>query len=512
MRWRCCSDSQRPRRRAVRTSQRHRSRGRGAARRTRRASRLSPARIRPAGPRPHAGLLRSARRRPVAGRARRAGRLARACRRPRGAARRLGHRAARPLRLLLGCAARDALRRSPIPARVASLALVSPAPAARRERAEFEQNLARRNATPELLAERAALQASGLRSSDLAGIQPAPLRARRVRATSTIRARAHELTPFRITGRTQQAVWDSLGRRFRSAPGARAPATCRPSWCTATTIRFRCRRAAATAEALRAPLVVLPQCGHVPYVEAPEAFVAALDPFLPRDMNATSRPPIRSISSSAAFRAERFPAIRAALGERSRPRRLPARRAGAGADARAAARRGPRRGGRRFVALVHAAYLFWRDGERTEQPRRTRNTRALCAPLGELPACRPMPAEHRSPERTQLHSGRAATDLGPLAEDAPFEPLDGWFAAADRGADCGWWPASACTRSGRASRSSRSHGAAARARGPRRTERRFSRRRCPAATLAGLHAISAPEELLLLGWRATRARRCPDGR
>ena len=44
------------------------------------------------------------------------------------------------------------------PARVASLALLSPAPAARRERFVFEQNLARRNATPELLAERAELQ------------------------------------------------------------------------------------------------------------------------------------------------------------------------------------------------------------------------------------------------------------------------------------------------------------------------------------------------------------------
>ena len=34
--------------------------------------------------------------------------------------------------------------------------------------------------------------------------------------------------------------------------------------------------------ALHGPLVVLPDCGHVPYVEAPGAFVTALDPFLPR--------------------------------------------------------------------------------------------------------------------------------------------------------------------------------------------------------------------------------------
>ena len=40
--------------------------------------------------------------------------------------------------------------------------------------------------------------------------------------------------------------------------------------------------AQATADALKAPLVVLPECGHVPYVEAPNAFATALDVFLPR--------------------------------------------------------------------------------------------------------------------------------------------------------------------------------------------------------------------------------------
>ena len=37
-----------------------------------------------------------------------------------------------------------------------------------------------------------------------------------------------------------------------------------------------------TAEALHAPITVIADCGHVPYVEQPEQFVAALDPFLPR--------------------------------------------------------------------------------------------------------------------------------------------------------------------------------------------------------------------------------------
>ena len=36
------------------------------------------------------------------------------------------------------------------------------------------------------------------------------------------------------------------------------------------------------ASLLRAPLRRIPDCGHVPYVEAPAAFVSALDPFLPK--------------------------------------------------------------------------------------------------------------------------------------------------------------------------------------------------------------------------------------
>ncbi|MBK9550225.1 MAG: hypothetical protein IPO52_14250 [Gemmatimonadetes bacterium] len=53
------------------------------------------------------------------------------------------------------------------PTRVASLALVSPAPAAKQERAVYEAALAARNATPELLAQRKALQESGLRAHDI---------------------------------------------------------------------------------------------------------------------------------------------------------------------------------------------------------------------------------------------------------------------------------------------------------------------------------------------------------
>lgn len=166
------------------------------------------------------------------------------------------------------------------PGRVASLALVSPAPAARRERLVFEQNLARRNAIPELVAARAALQASGLRSGDMASYN------RRLFELAVAGYfhdphRAHELTPFRITGRTQQAVWDSLGDDFDIRPELghlNVPAAV----VHGDDDPIPLSSARATADALRAPLQVLAECGHVPYVEVPDAFVGALDPFLPR--------------------------------------------------------------------------------------------------------------------------------------------------------------------------------------------------------------------------------------
>lgn len=173
------------------------------------------------------------------------------------------------------------------PQRVASLALVSPAPAAKSERFVFEQNLARRNATPELVAARAELQGSGLRSQDLAAYNQR-LFELAVSGYFHDPRFASSLTPFRITGRTQQEVWNSLGEDFDLRPALSRLEV------SAIVVHgdddpIPLPTAAATAEALQAPLVVLPRCGHVPYVEAPEAFVAALDGFLPNASRVASR-------------------------------------------------------------------------------------------------------------------------------------------------------------------------------------------------------------------------------
>ena len=166
------------------------------------------------------------------------------------------------------------------PDRVASLALVSPAPVWRGGRAEFERRLAARNANPEVQAARAAVQAGGLR-------ERSPEEYRRKMFEFSVAGYFHdwrksaELTPFRITGRTQQEVWDSLGD-FDLRPRI-------PSLQVAALVvhgeddPIPGETARELAGLLRAQFVSLPDCGHVPYVESPERFTRALDDFLPRE-------------------------------------------------------------------------------------------------------------------------------------------------------------------------------------------------------------------------------------
>ena len=93
-------------------------------------------------------------------------------------------------------------------------------------------------------------------------------------------ANATRLTPFRITGRTQQEVWASLGDYdLRSAMrGLRLPVVVVHGESDPIPVAT----ARVTAECLGAELYQIPECGHVPYVEQPQAFVRHLDGFLPR--------------------------------------------------------------------------------------------------------------------------------------------------------------------------------------------------------------------------------------
>jgi proline iminopeptidase len=166
------------------------------------------------------------------------------------------------------------------PAAVARLALVSCAPVWRGARAEFERRLAQRNADPAVQQARRELQSSGLRERD-----PDAYR-RRLFELSVAGyfhdwRKARELTPFRITGRTQQEVWESLGDfdLRDSLAGLARPALVMHG----DSDPIPLEAAAELARCLAAPLQRIPACGHVPYVEAPEAFTGLLDGFLPKD-------------------------------------------------------------------------------------------------------------------------------------------------------------------------------------------------------------------------------------
>jgi proline iminopeptidase len=164
------------------------------------------------------------------------------------------------------------------PGRVTRLALVSPAPAWREAREEFERRFAERNLAPELQRQRAELRASGLREQDPAAYTQR-LFELSVAAYFHDPARARDLTPFRVTGRTQQEVWASLADYDLRLALARLAIPAVVLHGTSDPIPIETART--LAELLKAEFHPLLNCGHVPYVEASEEFVRVMDEFLP---------------------------------------------------------------------------------------------------------------------------------------------------------------------------------------------------------------------------------------
>jgi len=164
------------------------------------------------------------------------------------------------------------------PERVARLALVSPAPAWREARMEFERRFAERNLAPDIQRQRAELRESGLKERDPAGYT------KRLFELSVApyffdQSRARDLTPFRVTGRTQQEVWDSLGDFDLRPALSRLAIPTIVLHGQEDPIPLETSRT--LAELLGTSFHPLPRCGHVPYVEAHEEFVELMDGFLP---------------------------------------------------------------------------------------------------------------------------------------------------------------------------------------------------------------------------------------
>jgi pimeloyl-ACP methyl ester carboxylesterase len=158
-----------------------------------------------------------------------------------------------------------------------SLALIDPAPATRAFRDAFEREFARRQASPGIAALRAELQASGLREGD-----PDAYRQRTfelsVAGYFADPRRAHDLTPFRVTGRVQQSIWQSLGDYdiLPELGTVHVPAFVVHG--RQDPIPLASSQAAAGA--LGTGCIVLEQCGHVPYVEQPNLLFPPLQAFL----------------------------------------------------------------------------------------------------------------------------------------------------------------------------------------------------------------------------------------
>jgi len=163
--------------------------------------------------------------------------------------------------------------------RPARLVLIDPAPVNRALRRHFEAEFNRRQESPEIVALREQLAASGLRERDV--------EAYRQRAFELSVAgyfydphAAVDLTPFRVVGRVQQSVWDSLGDFDLLAPGQLGSVSVPALIVHGREDPIPLASSAAAAEALGAELVVLDHCGHVPYVEQPDALFRAIERFL----------------------------------------------------------------------------------------------------------------------------------------------------------------------------------------------------------------------------------------
>ena len=167
-------------------------------------------------------------------------------------------------------------RVSPLPSR---LVLVDPAPVTRAYRAEFEAEFSRRMRSGEVEAMRRELAESGLRERD-----PEAYRQRAfelsVAGYFADPRKSHDLTPFRVTGRVQQSVWESLGDFDLLTPG-------RLDSIKVPTLIVHGRQdpiplasSENAARAIGAELVVLDGSGHVPYVERPEPLFSSVASFL----------------------------------------------------------------------------------------------------------------------------------------------------------------------------------------------------------------------------------------
>lgn len=164
------------------------------------------------------------------------------------------------------------------PAHVERLILLSPAPPTAEVRHRYQQKMAEAMQRPTVKALREEL--AKLRDS----ATPEELRRHRFALAVTSYfvdpRRALELTPFLVKQRLEEAIWKSLGPAFDLRPKLSDVAHIPTLVIHGEEDVIPIESAEETARILGAELVRIPHCGHVPYIEAPDALFAALTRFL----------------------------------------------------------------------------------------------------------------------------------------------------------------------------------------------------------------------------------------
>jgi len=165
--------------------------------------------------------------------------------------------------------------------RPAQLVLIDPAPVNRAFRDEFEREFQRRQSDASVAQLRADLASSGLRERD-----PDAYRQRAfelsVAGYFADPSATHDLTPFRVIGRVQQSVWESLGDFNLLMPGKLDSVHVQTLIVHGRQDPIPLASSEAAAEAMGATLVVIERSGHVPYVEQPQTLFSAIRDFLRR--------------------------------------------------------------------------------------------------------------------------------------------------------------------------------------------------------------------------------------
>jgi proline iminopeptidase len=158
------------------------------------------------------------------------------------------------------------------------LALLDCAPLRMEFRREFEAEFLRRQNGMQIRRMREELAESQLRDKD-----PAEYRQRTfelaVAPYFADPSKARNLTPFRVTGRIQTSVWDSLGSDYDILRDL-TPMGFPTMFIHGRDDPIPVASSIEGARAMEAELVLLDDCGHVPYVEQPGQLFAALDRFL----------------------------------------------------------------------------------------------------------------------------------------------------------------------------------------------------------------------------------------